>query len=243
MLEHTGLNKLEGFGPIYVINMERSKDRKEYIEKHFEEYGILEYDFVKGIDGSKEDLTQLINNLDQLPVSKNEISCGMSHLKAIGHWLENSDSEYAIIMEDDVSLETVNNWNFTWKDFFQAVDQKYDILQLAITNNFTINNRLHLRETLDWCAAVYLIKREFAEKLVKKYKVNEKYTFSANRRFSVPEGVVYTDSLCYSIPLFTYTNQFESSLNQNHVDTIHANSRNQTLVYWQKNSMFKLDLI
>jgi GR25 family glycosyltransferase involved in LPS biosynthesis len=243
MLEHIGLNKLDGFGPIYVINMERSADRKTYIENHFKKYGVSEYTFVNGIDGSKEDLNELINNLDQITVSKNEISCGMSHLKAIKHWLETSDSDYAIIMEDDVSLETVDFWTFTWNDFFSAVTKKYDILQLAITNNFIINNRLHLREHLDWCAAVYLIKRPFAEKLVKKYVVDGKYTFSPNRFLSVPEGVIYTGSLCYSIPLFTYTTQFESSLNQSHVNTIHTNCRNQTLRYWQNNSIFKLDLL
>jgi GR25 family glycosyltransferase involved in LPS biosynthesis len=242
-LEPTGLNKLEGFGPIYVINMEKSTDRKEYIIEHFNKYNISEYTFVNGIDGSKEDLSALINNIDQLLVSKNEISCGMSHLKAISYWLETSDSEYAIIVEDDVSLETSDFWNFTWNDFFTAVKKPYDILQLAITNNFIINNRLHLREHLDWCAAVYLIKRSFAEKLVKKYLVDGKYTFSRNRNLSVPEGVIYTGSLCYSIPLFTYTTQFESSLNQFHVNTIHTSCRNQTLRYWQNNSIFKLDLI
>jgi GR25 family glycosyltransferase involved in LPS biosynthesis len=243
MLEHTGLNKLEDFGPIYVINMERSEDRKEYIEDHFKKYGVSEYIFIDAIDGSKEDLNEYINNLDKLTVSNNEISCGMSHLKAISQWLETSDSEYAIIMEDDVSLETTDFWNFNWKDFFNSVDKKYDILQLAITNNFTTNTRLHLREYLDWCAAVYLIKRSYAEKLVNKYDQDGKYTFSTNRFLSVPEGVVYTGSLCYSIPLFTYTTQFESALNQEHVNTIHTSSRNQTLSYWQQNSMFKLDLI
>lgn len=243
MSEHTGLNKLDGFGPIYVISMERSVDRKKYIEDHFSKNHISSFTFVEGIDGSKEDLSKYINNLDSLTVSKNEISCGMSHLKAIRQWLETSDSEYAIIMEDDVSLETTAYWNFTWKDFFNAVSKKYDILQLAITNNFAINPRLHLREHLDWCAAVYLIKRPFAKKLVEKYKVGEKYTFSTNRVYSVPEGIVYTDSICYSIPLFTYTTQFESSLNQSHVNTMHKKSRNQTLQYWQDNSMFKLDLI
>ena len=60
MLEHTGLNKLDGFSPIYVINMERSVDRKTYIENHFKKYGVLEYNFVNGIDGSKEDLNTLL---------------------------------------------------------------------------------------------------------------------------------------------------------------------------------------
>lgn len=243
MLEHTGLDKLNGFGPLYIINMEKSTDRKEYIIDHFNKYGVSDYTFINGIDGSKEDLNELINNLNQLTVSKNEISCGMSHLKAIRHWLETSDSDYAIIMEDDVSFETVDFWNFTWSDFFNAVKKPYDILQLAITNNFKINNRLHLREYLDWCAAVYLIKRSYAEKLVDKYTVDGKYTFSPNRFLSVPEGVVYTGSLCYSIPLFTYTTQFESALNQEHVNTIHTSCRNQTLNYWQNNSMFKLDVI
>jgi GR25 family glycosyltransferase involved in LPS biosynthesis len=243
MLEHTGFNKLDGFGPIYVINMERSVDRKSYIQDHFTEYGISEYSFVSAIDGSKEDLSSMINNIDELSVSKNQISCGMSHLKAINQWLEESDSEYAIIVEDDVSFETTENWNFTWNQFLSSIDKKYDILQLAITNNYIINNRLHLREFLDWCAAVYLIKRQYAEKLVKKYVVNDKYTFNKNVFYSVPEGIVYTGATCYSIPLFTYTTQFESSLDQSHVNTIHASSRNQTLSYWQNNSMFKLDLI
>lgn len=243
MSEHTGLNKLKGFGPIYVVNMERSTDRKEYIIEHFNKYNISGYTFVNGIDGSKEDLSALINNLDSLNVSKNQIACGMSHLKAVEQWLETSDSEYGIIMEDDVSLETVDYWDFTWQDFINAVDKKYDILQLAITNNYTTNNRLHLREYLDWCAAVYLIKREYAEKLVKKYIVDNKYTFSTNPFLSVPEGVIYTGSTCYSIPLFTYTTQFESSLNQDHVETIHAKSKQQTMNYWKNNSYFKLDLI
>ena len=50
-------------------------------------------------------------------MSSGEIGCTTSHLKAIKHWLETSDSSYAIIMEDDCSLETVQCWNFTWDDF------------------------------------------------------------------------------------------------------------------------------
>jgi GR25 family glycosyltransferase involved in LPS biosynthesis len=242
MSEHIGLNKLEGLEPLYVINMKKSTDRKDYIQDHFKKYQIFNYSFVEGIDGSQENLDELINNLNELNVSKNEISCGMSHLKAIKHWLDTSDSDYAIIMEDDVSLETSDFWSFTWKDFLNSVEKKYDILQLAITNNFTINPRLHLRESMDWCAAVYLIKRSFAEQLVKKYLVGEKYTFSKSRVFSVPEGIVYTGSLCYSIPLFTYTTEFESSLNPKHVATIHTSSREQTLDYWKNNSYFKLYL-
>jgi GR25 family glycosyltransferase involved in LPS biosynthesis len=245
MLEHTGLNKLYGFGPIYVINMERSSDRKQYIQEHFEKYGVSNYTFVKAVDGSQEDAVQLLNHpINESIISKKEIACTVSHLKAIEQWLDESDSEYAIIVEDDVSFETVDFWDFTWKDFLESVKQDYEILQLAIINNFTINNRLHLREFLDWSAAVYLIKRSCAEKLIKKHKIDNKYTFSTVARYGcLSEGVILGKSLCYSIPLFTYSLNHGSSLNETHVDTIHTRSKNQTLAYWQNNSKFKPDLM
>ena len=245
MLEHTGLNKLEGFGPVYVVNMERSLDRKEYIKQHFEKYGVSDYTFVNAVDGAKEDINNfLVNPINESIISKKEMACTISHLKAIEQWLNSSDSDYAIIVEDDVSFETVDFWGFTWKDFLSSVTQSYSILQMAIINNFIINPRLHLREHLDWSAAVYLIKRNYAEKLIKKHKVNDKYSFSQDRRYScLSEGAILNSGLCYSIPLFTYSISHGSSLNESHVDTIHKNSKMQTLAYWQKNSMFKPDLI
>lgn len=245
MLERTGLNKLDGFGPVYVVNMERSSDRKQYIQDHFEKYGVSNYTFIKAIDGSQEDVLELLNNtINESIISKGETACTISHLKAIEQWLEESESEYAVIVEDDVSFETVDYWNFTWKEFFDSVNQKYDILQLAIINNFIVNNRLHLREHLDWSAAAYLIKRPYAEKLIKKHKINDKYTFSTTSRYDcLSEGAILGKSLCYSIPLFTYSIDHGSALNPSHVDTIHTNSKRQALEYWQNNGMFKPDII
>lgn len=243
MLELTGLNKLEGFGPVYVINMEKSIDRKAYIKEHFKKYGIEKYTFVKAIDGSTEDLSKLIINHDSLPVTKGEAACSISHLKAIEQWLSESDSDYAIFVEDDSSFETVDFWGFTWKDFLESINYDYDILQLAIINNFTINPRLHLREHLDWSAAVYLIKRPYAEKLLKRHKVENQYVISKTKYFALSEGMLFGKALCYSIPLFAYSIDLGSSLNETHVDTIHKNSKEQILRYWQNNSMFKPDLI
>jgi hypothetical protein len=115
---------------------------------------------------------------------------------------------------------------------------------MSIINNFTVNPRLHLREFLDWSAAAYLIKRPYAKKLIEQYKIDNKYTFSQTNRYKcLSEGVLFGGSLCYSIPLFTYSLEHGSSLNEDHIDTIHKNSKNQILSYWQNNSMFKLDLI
>lgn len=243
MLEPTGLNKLEGLGPIYVTTLERSLDRKKYIIEHFDKYGIFDYTFVNGIDGSKQDVSELILNKDLIPITNGEAACTISHLRAIEKWLNESNSEYAIFVEDDVSFETTDYWNFSWNDFLNSVTKKYDILQLAIINNFKVNPRLHLREFLDWSAAAYLIKRDYAEKLILKHKVDDKYALNTTRHLSVSEGVLYGQALCYSIPLFSYSIDLGSSLNESHVDTVHKRSKQETMHYWQNNSMFKLDLI
>jgi GR25 family glycosyltransferase involved in LPS biosynthesis len=242
MLELTGLNKLEGFGPVYVINMEKSLDRKNYIDEHFKKYGISDYTFIKAVDGSVEDLSNLIENHNSLPITKGEAACSLSHLKAIEQWLNESDSECAIFVEDDSSFETVDFWSFTWKDFLESIDYDYDILQLAIINNFTVNPRLHLREFLDWSAAVYLIKRPYAKKLIEKHKKENKYVLGTVRHLAVSEGMLFGTSLCYSIPLFTYSIDLGSSLNESHVQTVHKSSRDQTMKYWQNNDMFKPDI-
>ncbi len=223
--------------------MERSVERKEYIIDHFNKYNVSNYKFIDAVDGSKTDLEQMINNIGSLTISKNEMACSISHLKAIAQWLDESESEYAVIVEDDVSLETTDFWNFTWKDFFKAVDKKYDVLQLAIINNFIVNPRLHLREAMDWSASVYLIKRDFAKRLIEKHYVDNKYTFSSNRFKAVSEGIIFGSGLCYSIPLFTYNLNLESYLHQDHVVSIHARSKAQTMKYWANNSSFKLDLL
>lgn len=243
MLEHTGLNKLAGFGPVYVINMEKSKDRNIYIQEHFKKYGVEDYSFVKAIDGSSQDMSGLVQDIKSIPISNNEAACSISHLKAIEEWLSTSSSEYAIFVEDDVSFETVDFWNFSWEQFLKSVNKQYDILQLAIINNFMVNPRLHLREVLDWSAAAYLIKRSYAERLIKKHKKNDMYVFSKNRYLAVSEGLLFGRALCYSIPLFTYSLDLGSSLNESHVDTVHKQSKRQTLDYWQKNQSFKLDLV
>jgi glycosyl transferase family 25 len=243
MQEHTGLNKLSGFAPVYVINMERSIDRKEYIEDHFKKYGVSKYTFVKAVDGSIEDIPNFVVNSQALQITNGEAACSISHLKAIELWLDSSDSEYGIIVEDDVSFETVDFWNFEWTDFLNSVTKKYDILQLAIINNFKVNPRLHLREILDWSASVYLIKRDYAKKLIARHKVGDKYILNVPRHLSVSEGMLFGNALCYSIPLFTYSLNLGSSLNESHIDTVHKRSKEETMRYWQEKSMFKLDLI
>ncbi len=60
------MNKLGGFGPVYVINLARRTDRREHMEKLFKDYDITNYTFIDAFDG-QENIHQ--HMYDQDPVA------------------------------------------------------------------------------------------------------------------------------------------------------------------------------
>ena len=227
-------NALKDFGPIYVINLKSKEDRLAHIKKEFNKHNVKDYTIIEAVDGSSEDLSLLVDNIDSIPLSKNEIACSISHLKTIKHWLDTSTSEYAIIAEDDLVLDTVDNWQWNWNEFLSKINLDYEILQLSIINVYEINTSLHYKEFRDTSAACYLIKRPCAEKLVSNHIVNDKFVFNnKDRARLVADGLIYNGAICLSFPLFTYSIELDSSINKEHINTIHKKSRNQILDFWK----------
>lgn len=239
MQEHIGLgdkmNKLENFGPVYVINLESQKDRLISIENQLKEYGVTNYKIFKAYDGSTTDFSKIIKDVEKIPLSKNELGATVSHIFAIKQWLDESDSDYAIFVEDDLSLETSDFWDFSWQEFLNAVDQKYryDVLQLCIIHNYIIKKRIHLKERRDWSAGCYLIKRKWAETLVNKHLIDGKLNLYPNK-LSVADAIIYQGIITYAVPLFTTKPELGSSINEAHLNGSHASSRNQTIEFWKE---------
>jgi hypothetical protein len=225
------MNKLENFGPVYVVNLKSRKDRRDYITKELKANKI-KYELIEAVDGSTADFESMVINHKEVPITKNEMGATVSHLKAIKHYLDTSDSEYAIIIEDDLSFETVENWDFTFQEFLDSVDKDFDVLQMCIIHNYNINKKLHIREAGDWSAACYLITRKWAEKLVAKHIVEDQYRLYRGNR-SVADALVYEKGKVYAIPLFTNTLEFDSSINKANMTGSHLNSRNQIIQYWK----------
>lgn len=225
------MNKLENFGPVYVINLKSRKDRKDYITKELKANKI-KYEFIEAVDGSTADFESIVTNHKEVPISKNEMGATLSHINAIKHYLETSDSEYAIIMEDDLSFETVKYWDFTFQEFLDSIDKDFDVLQLCIIHNYNINKKLHIREAGDWSAACYLITRKWAQKLIDKHISEEKYRLYRGNK-SVADSLVYEKGRVYSMPLFTNTLEFESDINKANMAGSHLRSRNQIIKHWE----------
>ena len=236
MSAHTGSNKLEGFSPLYVINLESREDRRNYILDAMQKAGIESHTLIKAVDGNNTDLDSLLHGRERIPLSNPELGATISHLQTIKQWLEESDSEYAIIIEDDLSFETVDFWDFTFKGFLNSIDKEYDILQLCIIHNYKINRKFHIKEKHNWSAACYVIKRDWAQKLIAKHYIDNKIALYPNWE-SLADALIYNEAKAYSIPLFTYTLDFESSINKEHQNTSHKRSREQTLEYWQNKNI------
>jgi GR25 family glycosyltransferase involved in LPS biosynthesis len=224
------IDKLKDFGPVYVINLEKRKDRKGVLLKSFSDFGVTNYHFIDAVDASTEDLYKKLHQ-DKLSKTKYvELACTLSHFKAIQFWLDNSDSEYALIMEDDLSFETVQYWDFCWKDFIKSINFKYSIIQLQIGAMKKIDKNLHVREYWDQCTGLYLIHRDHAKAFISKHFVDGKYDLPD---FAVADYFLYDNPDTYAIPLFIVNElSYKSDINPE-LTFFQTHSRNQILGYWK----------
>ena len=114
--------KLKGLPPIYYLNLDGQPERAQYMEDQFKYWQIEDYTRISAYDGRDgNDLGDILKGRYPDMMSSGEVGCVTSHLKALKHFLENSNSPCALIMEDDCDISTVSHWPFAWKDFFSKI--------------------------------------------------------------------------------------------------------------------------
>ena len=237
------LDKLKGIGPIYCINLDDQPERWEYIERQFKYWNIENYERISAYDGREDDLSGIIAGKYPDTMSSGEIGCVTSHLKAMKHWLETSDSKYAIMMEDDCSLDLVQTWNFTWKDFYSHLPFDWDVLQIAIICTGDIHVKLHKRFVNDFSTACYLITRHHAEKLLRFHTRKGKYKLDNGcKPRAVADDLIYNAGNTYSIPMLVYNYQLGSSIHPEHVDAFHKGNYDAQTNFWIQNGS-QIDIV
>ena len=225
--------KLKGMPPIYYLNLDGQPERKQYMEDQFKYWEIENYERISAYDGRDDDLSDIIKGRYPDNMSSGEVGCTTSHLKALQHYLETSDAPCAVIMEDDVDLQIVKNWNFTWKDFYALVPYDYDVIQLAIICTGPLHVALHKRFVNDFSTASYMIARHHAEKIVKHHVRGDKYKLDQGvKPRAVADDLIYNSGNTFSIPLFLYRIALGSSIHPEHVDFFHKSSHDGLLQFW-----------
>ena len=236
------MSKLDNFGPVYLINLKDHKHRLDSAVAQFKKHGVKEYKVIEAIDGRNSDLSEIIGG--QYPnLKSSEIGCIASHIKALKHWLDTSDSSHAVIMEDDFSFDTVEHWPFDWDYVKSKIPGGADIVQLIMIKNEPITFSLHKKEkhtksnkmTYEWSTACYLIKRSYAKMLVSLHYDNDKYRFPSHGFANQAADVtLYSLGNSYSMPLFTHIVDAEHSINKSHED-FHSKSSKNINKWWEKN--------
>lgn len=225
--------KLEGIGPIYCINLDGQPERWQYMEDQFKYWEIENYERISAYDGREDDLSDIISGRYPENMTSGEIGCTTSHLKAIRHWLDTSDSPYAIIMEDDCNLELVKNWNFTWNEFFGRIPYDWDVVQIAIICTGDLHVRIHKRFVNEFSTACYLITRHHAEKLMRLHSRKGKYKLDNGvKPRPVADDLIYNSGNTYSLPLLLYKLELGSSIHPEHIDAFHKGNHDALVQYW-----------
>ena len=203
------------------------------MEDQFKYWEIENYTRVSAYDGRDDDLSHLLKGRYPDMMSGGEIGCTTSHLKALKMFLE-TDEPYCILMEDDVSLDLVRFWNFTWRDFYVKIPYDWDVCQIAIICTGDIHIKIHKRFVNEFSTACYLITRHHAEKLVRLHTRGDKYKLDNGvKPRPVADDLIYNSGNTYALPLLLYRTELGSSIHPEHVDAFHKGNFQAQMNFWQ----------
>lgn len=208
---------------VYWINLERRMDRSRAFLKQIETK-------ILGCRVSAVSKEHEVR-FDANRCSDREIACFLSHMKAIGTYLNHSmdHCEYAIICEDDL---VITSHKLFYEQIFYYVSTApidWEILQL---HRIVINADIPYSSTLRWSewdphmfsTAMYIVRRSAAERLVQKFWDGLDLT-SYGR--VVADSTIYSNAVTYStdMPYFRTNDQFSSDINHRHANLQKKNNK------------------
>lgn len=211
-------HKLKDLPPIYVVSIEESVPRRQNLYSQFQQLGIKDFHFCIYKRFAEYDWKITGKHTDR--ILANSFGPTTSHILTNKYWLENTDHECALVIEDDIDLSTINLWNFTWSDLFKSLPEDWTCVQLCQIREQPWTMTFHLRHKQhhDLGAQVYLIKRCHAERMVKNYYREDGFDLTVptcNIRhndgsqewvdlFPIVENLVFEGlGETYNLPLFT----------------------------------------
>ena len=97
-------------------------------------------------------------------------------------------------------------WNFTFQEFIDNLPEDWECVQLTSVRPNSLNIKLRERLDDDWNAAAYLIKRNYAKKIIDNYYINDnKFNLQINNTNLIPivENILFSNiGKVYNFPIF-----------------------------------------
>lgn len=200
-----------------------------------------------------DNLTTVIQKLDE-KICEGGVATAMSHLKAIEKWLKSSDEEYGLFVEDDVMLELIDTWNFTWEEFYNSLPKGWKVIQLSLIQETPLSEedmKITKRKWNNWSAQAYLLSREYAQEVVRKHIIGEDFfLIQPDNVIPISENIIFgsVQDGVYTIPLFTENNEkFTSTFYPEIIKTEHKayqiDCSRFIINWWKSNSSNQLKWI
>ena len=242
---------LDGLDVIYYINLDRSVDRRNHMERIFENSVFDDIKVVRfpAYDGKNEDMKKYftienIGSIDNTKITNIEYACTMSHLYAIKQFSESSH-DIALICEDDITLEYKKYWKKTIKEIINEMPSDWEIIQVAINpidygifeklekNGYVLNiNSINNPAYTAFSTTAYIINKNSAKKLIKHTYKNNVFNLN-NFHLHGADNLLYDILKTYiCIPYFTYTTN-TSTIHQDHLIQ-HVNGKNMVTSFLKK---------
>jgi GR25 family glycosyltransferase involved in LPS biosynthesis len=218
---------------IYFINMNRSADRLESMNKQIDFYNIPNITRIEAVDGLQifnkysdsytfgdgNILNFSINNYTNY--SKGELGCSLSHISAIKTSYDNGD-EYSLIIEDDTYLGLIPMWEKSLCEVIEGAPSDWGILQLysGSVHIKDVNKYKHWANY--WGMVAYIINRTGMEIIINKLYIDDN-TILINK--NIPSPKISSDWMIYNIInnshiVRAYTTKVMFIPNNNELDSV-----------------------
>ena len=254
-------NKLKNIPHVYYFNLDNRIDRRNYMETQFKKWGITDYTRVSGTKYLASERSQwedlIIDKLQYkllVPIAANAIT----HLDFLKRWLNETNDEYLILMEDDYDLGIIQYWHFDWDYLMSRIPYDWDCIQLGFEDPNGIQFFLHPIDSAHDFGPC-LLNRDYVQKLVDLHCVGDKYKLVntlCNAAWNKQEDVAGSGTvdyfIChpgktYCLPLITTNPSFASFENNSRIQYFYRRggdiAARNTYYYWwsKKRDLFTLD--
>jgi dTDP-4-dehydrorhamnose reductase len=228
--------KLKNFPTINAVSLKESSDRRNVLSSSclkYEGLNIIFHEYERISEKECSEIEYNEKNIgDYVQNNLSFLGAITSHLKTIKKWYDTTDEEYGFFCEDDLSLETLEYWNFTWDEFMAMLPSQWQTVQLSLTRPPEIflkhyKNGIHFkpRSWDDWSCVAYIIKRSHAKRLIDNYYSEGIFCLDycgidKDIRLNIytnvgPETITYTTfeyNTNYTFPLFVTNSNFDSTV-------------------------------
>jgi GR25 family glycosyltransferase involved in LPS biosynthesis len=212
-------NKLDGIDCIYWINLDRCRERKKSMEEMFSNpvFKNIKTHRVCGIDGTKDNISEMLFFPKHAKYKDSEYGCILSHLECIRRFSE-TDDPIALVAEDDITLDFQKYWRKSIRQIIQQAPNDWEIIQLCYIIK---NNEMQFEEYsshYQYSTAAYLIKNGAAKQLIADIYENGKWKLDQNIHH-VADEFIYKKCKTYNYkyPVFMYKTENDSLIHPTHI--------------------------